>query len=151
MHITHTVFIRHSSYACLLLHLLIQYTAKLHMSLSIANTQFRARGSGGIREQRLHVILGVGFALGGVGLIRDLSNSLDIFRRELDLPSIRIPLVLQYFCRLEKYSRPVRSQYRTYRKFGCTASSESSGDFHGEFSGLFYDYSAMIDSHNGLR
>jgi hypothetical protein len=101
MQINHPVFIRQFSYACLLLHLLIQYTAKLHISLSIASTQFRAQGSRGIREQRLHVILGVVIALGSVGIIRNISNSLENFRGELDLPASVSPLFYNIFAVLK--------------------------------------------------
>jgi hypothetical protein len=56
-----------------------------------------------ICEQRFHVILRVTITLGNIGLIRDLSNGLDILLEERNLPTIRILLeVLQDFRSLSK-------------------------------------------------
>jgi hypothetical protein len=78
--------------------------------------QDQTQNSGGIRKQRLHVILGATISLGNVGLIRGFLNGLRILQGEL-YPSARILLeLLQVFCRLSKDYRLIRPRYRTYRK-----------------------------------
>jgi hypothetical protein len=74
--------------------------------------QDQTQSSGGIRKQRLYVILSATISLGNVGLIHGFPNGLEILPGEL-YPSVHILLeVLQVFCRLSKDSRLIQSRYR---------------------------------------
>ena len=50
----------------------------------------RSSGKRGVREQRIHITLGVAITLSSIGLIRNFSDSLDVLWRESDLPSFNI-------------------------------------------------------------
>jgi len=50
----------------------------------------RSSGEGGVCEQQLQVSLRVTVTLGGIGTVRDFSDSLEILRGESDLPSFYV-------------------------------------------------------------
>lgn len=73
-----------------MLRLPIKYTVELYKLIDYQEYPVQSSGKRGVCEQQIQISLRVTVTLGGIGTIRDFSDSLEILRRESDLPSFHV-------------------------------------------------------------